>query len=224
MSPIRRLPIKGSTWFLKRPKSRSTSRTPSACCASNHRSATARSVIRALAAAPIESPRILQATRLMELAERAGFVGSKSDEATVRRLHPVRETVGIETAKANSSCACCSRPPLLEPLQHIRLSKTKLTARPHVRATVKHPVADRPCMNTDALADLFGAHELRCGLLLTTQCIRKGITNDLPKVGSGRDDQIDGVAHRLGSRSRSGSIIRSICSGVSPGGRSSGGG
>jgi len=44
-------------------------------------------------------------------------------------------------------------------------------------------------MNTDALPERIGAHELRCGPLLTLQCICKGITDDLPQVGSGRDDE-----------------------------------
>ena len=51
-----------------------------------------------------------------------------------------------------------------------------------------------------------------------------GITNDLPEVGPGRDDGIEGVAHLLGARSRSGSINASISSGVRPGGRVRGGG
>ena len=51
---------------------------------------------------------ILQAPRLMELAKRSGFVGSESNEATIRRLHPVREAVRIEAG----------RPTLLAPAAH----------------------------------------------------------------------------------------------------------
>ena len=60
--------------------------------------------------------------------------------------------------------------------------------------------------------------------LVALHRLADGITNDLSQVGSGRDNQIQGVAHLFGSRSRSGSIILSICSGVSPGGRVRGGG
>jgi hypothetical protein len=64
--------------------------------------------------------------------------------------------------------------------QHFWRTKPDLTAIPEVLATVKHPVADRPCMNMDALAELFGTDELRCGRLSIARSLPNGITDDLP--------------------------------------------
>ena len=134
---------------------------------------------------------IFQAPRLMELAKRSGFVGIRVERKRPSAVFMRYESpVGIEAEKASSSCACCSRPSLLEPPESHRTLENGAYGRP-VHAGNREAPSFGPSAHEHGRASRISSALMSSGasVLLTTQCIREGITNDLPQVGSGRDDE-----------------------------------